>query len=152
MLQQLDTFISLSKLNSCIRPYFLYSSCTFIMVEFFNMSSKHSCFPDCWKILFADLLNICVCYFLFFTKRQPLNNYLKYFLLWLTCSICSRDIVPPQLFLVVWIFPMSLAVLCYDRWVLREGHKNYFKDWCPSHFSLFDLFLSEWNGHIIKRM
>ena len=32
--------------------------------------------------------------------------------------------------LVVWIFLRSLGVICYDRWVLSEGHKNYFKDWC----------------------
>ena len=35
-----------------------------------------------------------------------------------------------QLFPVVWIFPRSLGVICYGRWVLSEGHKNYFKDWC----------------------
>ena len=34
-----------------------------------------------------------------------------------------------QLFLMVWIFPRSLVVICYDRSVLSEGHKNYFKDW-----------------------
>ena len=34
-----------------------------------------------------------------------------------------------QLSLVVWIFPSSLGVICYDRWVLCEDHKNYFKDW-----------------------
>ena len=30
----------------------------------------------------------------------------------------------------VWIFLRSLGVICYDRWVLTEGYKNYFKDWC----------------------
>ena len=31
------------------------------------------------------------------------------------------------LFLVLWIFMRSLAVICYDRRVLCESHKNYFK-------------------------
>ena len=34
-----------------------------------------------------------------------------------------------QLFAVLWIFLRSLGVICYDRWVLSEGHKNCFKDW-----------------------
>ena len=33
-----------------------------------------------------------------------------------------------QLFLVV--LTSVLDVTCYDRWVLSECHKNYFKDWC----------------------
>ena len=33
-------------------------------------------------------------------------------------------------FLVVWIFLMSLGVICYGRWVLSVCHKNYFRDWC----------------------
>ena len=35
-----------------------------------------------------------------------------------------------QLFLVVRIFLRSLGVICYNRWVLSEGYKNYFKDCC----------------------
>ena len=35
-----------------------------------------------------------------------------------------------QLFLVVWIFLRFLGVICYDRWVLNEGHKYYFTDCC----------------------
>ena len=34
-----------------------------------------------------------------------------------------------RLFPVV-ILLMSQGVICYSRWVLRKGHKNYFKDWC----------------------
>ena len=34
--------------------------------------------------------------------------------------------------------------ICYDGWVLREGHKNYFKDWCIMNsqptFLFFNLF------------
>ena len=53
-----------------------------------------------------------------------------------------------QLFAVVWIFLKSLGVICYDRRVLSEGHKNYFKDRClmnsQSTFVFFNLFkLSE---------
>ena len=29
-----------------------------------------------------------------------------------------------QLFLLVWIFLRSLGIICYDSWVLSEGHKN----------------------------
>ena len=29
----------------------------------------------------------------------------------------------------VWVFLRSLGVI-YDRWVIGEGHKNYFKDGC----------------------
>ena len=35
-----------------------------------------------------------------------------------------------QLLPVVWIFLRSLGVICYGRWVLKEGHKNYYKDCC----------------------
>ena len=33
-------------------------------------------------------------------------------------------------FLVVWLFSRSLDVICYDRWVLSENKKKYFKDQC----------------------
>ena len=36
-----------------------------------------------------------------------------------------------------------LGVICYYRWVLSEGHKNYFKDWCvmnSAYRSIFNLF------------
>ena len=36
--------------------------------------------------------------------------------------------VSPQLFLVVWIFLRFLGVICCNRWVLNEDHKNYFTD------------------------
>ena len=32
-------------------------------------------------------------------------------------------------YLVVWIFLRSLGVICYDIWVLSEGHKNYCRYW-----------------------
>ena len=35
-----------------------------------------------------------------------------------------------QLVHVGWIFLRSLAVICNNRLVLREGHKNYFKGYC----------------------
>ena len=54
-----------------------------------------------------------------------------------------------QLFPVVWIFLRSLSVICYDRWVLSEGNKNYFKDWCLM-IALLDLFISSdaYNGFL----
>ena len=46
------------------------------------------------------------------------------------------------------VISKSLGVICYDRWVLSEGHKNYFKDWClinsQAYLSVFDLFLTQW--------
>ena len=33
-----------------------------------------------------------------------------------------------QLFSVVWIFLRSLGVICYDRWVLSEGHKKLLQE------------------------
>ena len=50
-----------------------------------------------------------------------------------------------QLFPVVWIFMRSLGVICYDIWVLREGRKNYFKDWCLMNSQLTFLFLTNLN-------
>ena len=51
----------------------------------------------------------------------------------------------------MWIFLRLLGVVCCDRWVLSEGHKNYSKHWClMSSWSTF-LFLTFFNsGHIIK--
>ena len=40
----------------------------------------------------------------------------------------AHESVSLQLFPVVWIFPMSLGVICYSKWVLSEDRKNYFKD------------------------
>ena len=42
---------------------------------------------------------------------------------------CAWNCVPTSV-PVVWIFRRSLYVICYNKWVLSEGHKNYFKDWC----------------------
>ena len=50
----------------------------------------------------------------------------------------------------------ELSVICYDRWVLSVGRKNYFKDWClmnPQPTFLFLTYLNLMNyGHIIKSM
>ena len=35
-----------------------------------------------------------------------------------------------------------LGVIFYDRWVPREGHKNYFKDWCLMNSQPTFLFLT----------
>ena len=50
-----------------------------------------------------------------------------------------------QLLLVVWIFLRALFVICYIRWVLSEGHKNYFKDWCLMNSQRTFLFLTDLN-------
>ena len=43
---------------------------------------------------------------------------------------CCWKCVPIQLFTVMWIISRSLSVIWYNRWVLSEGLKVYFKDWC----------------------
>ena len=50
-----------------------------------------------------------------------------------------------QLFPVVEIFLRFLSVICYDRWVLCEGHKNYLKDWCLMNSQPTFLFLTYLN-------
>ena len=49
-----------------------------------------------------------------------------------------------QPFPVVWIFLRSLGVICYGRWILSVGHKNYFKDWCLINPYLFLTYLNLW--------
>ena len=50
-----------------------------------------------------------------------------------------------QLFLVVWIFRRSPWVICYDTWLLSDGHKNFFKDWCLMNSQPTFLFLTYLN-------
>ena len=51
----------------------------------------------------------------------------------------------PQLLLVVRMFLRSLDVICYNRWVISDGCKNYFKDWCLVILQLTFLFLTYLN-------
>ena len=71
-------------------------------------------------------------------------------------AMLARGSMTLQLFLVVWIFLRSLGVIYYDRWVLSEGHKNYFKDWFLMNSQSTFLFLTYLNlmsyDHIIKSM
>ena len=61
-----------------------------------------------------------------------------------------------QLFPVVWILQKPLGFISYNRWVLMEGHKNYFKDWYLMKLQPIFLFLTYFNSlnysHIVKRM
>ena len=50
-----------------------------------------------------------------------------------------------QLFPMVWILLRSLGVICYDRWVLSEVHKSYFKDRCLMNSQPTFLFLTSLN-------
>ena len=46
------------------------------------------------------------------------------------------------------------GVICYDRWVLSEGNKNYIKDWCimnSVYLSVFYLFLTQWMMSILSK-
>ena len=43
--------------------------------------------------------------------------------------------------LVMWIFLRSKGVICHDRWVLSEGHENYFKKCCLVNSQPASLFL-----------
>ena len=50
----------------------------------------------------------------------------------------------------------SVGVICYDRWILSEDHKYYFKNWClmnshPTFLSLTNSNLMNY-VHIIKSM
>ena len=59
-----------------------------------------------------------------------------------------------QLFQVVWIFLRPPGVICYDRLVLSEDLKNYFKDCClinSAYLSVFDLLLSQWIMAILSK-
>ena len=55
---------------------------------------------------------------------------------------------------VFWFFQGVGKVCSYDRWVLSEGHKNYFKNWCLMNSQPTFLFLNYLNlmnhDHIIK--
>ena len=48
------------------------------------------------------------------------------------------------------------SIICNNRWVLSEGHKNYFKDLCLMNSQPAFLFLTYLNlmnyGYIIKTM
>ena len=59
-----------------------------------------------------------------------------------------------QLFPVVCIFLRAVSVICYDRWVLSEGHKNYFRNWCLMNlqpaFLLFSQF-KVWSMAILSK-
>ena len=57
------------------------------------------------------------------------------------CHVAHRS-VSLQLFPIVWVFLRSLGVNCYDRWVLSDVHKNYYKDWCLMKSQLTFLFLT----------
>ena len=50
---------------------------------------------------------------------------------------------------MVWIFLRSLDVICYDRWVLSEGHRNYFKDCCLVNSQPTLLFSTYLNSMVI---
>ena len=54
-----------------------------------------------------------------------------------------------QLLPVVWIFPRSLDVICYNRWVLSGNHKNYFKDWFLINSQPTFVFLSYFFGMLV---
>ena len=60
-----------------------------------------------------------------------------------------------QLFLVVWIFPRSVGVFCYDRWVLNEGHKNLLQGLLSheltAYLSVSNQFLTQWIMTILSK-
>ena len=47
-----------------------------------------------------------------------------------------------KLFPVVVIFLRSLGVICYDRWIVSDSHRNYFKEWCLMNSQLTFLLLT----------
>ena len=74
------------------------------------------------------VINVDSCSFFFFFWLSDLTRHLANIgigVFWLHCAPC----VSIQL-LVVWIFLRSLDLISYNRWIVSECHKNYFKDWC----------------------
>ena len=53
-------------------------------------------------------------------------------------------------FLLVWIFPRSLGVICYGRRVLSVCQKNYFKNWCLKNSQPIVLFLTYLNLRLVS--
>ena len=60
-----------------------------------------------------------------------------------------------QLFPVVWTFLRSLGVICYDRWVLSEGHKKLLQGLVSheltAYLSVFHLLLTQWIMIILSK-
>ena len=60
-----------------------------------------------------------------------------------------------QLFPVVWTFLRSLGVICYERWVLSEGHKKSLQGLVSheltAYLSVFNLFLTQWIMVILSK-
>ena len=55
-----------------------------------------------------------------------------------------------QQFLVVWIFSRSLGVICYDKLLLSEDRKNYFKNQClMCSQSTFPILTSFWLNEMV---
>ena len=55
---------------------------------------------------------------------------------------------------MVWLFLRSLGIICYERWVLWKGHKNFFKDWCLKNSQptfLFNIFFIQWIMVILSK-
>ena len=44
------------------------------------------------------------------------------------------------------LIDISCYVICYDRWVVSEGHKNYYKDWSLMNSQPTFLFLTYLNS------
>ena len=66
-------------------------------------------------------------------------------------SCCTWKCVPTTISSSVNI---SKVPGCHFLSFVMSTHKNYFKDWClmkSVYLSDFDLFLIQWNGHIIKK-
>ena len=71
-------------------------------------------------------------------------------------EVCSHTFVAhgsvPQLFLVVWIFLMSLGVFCYYRWGFSEDYKNYSKMGASWNYSLPFWFWPLFNFAILPKV
>ena len=52
------------------------------------------------------------------------------------------EVCPYSYFWWCWYFWGPWSVICYDRWVLSEVHKSYFKDWCLMNSQLTVLILT----------
>ena len=70
-------------------------------------------------------------------------------------SCIAHGSVSLQLFPVVWVFPRSLGVICYDRWVLSDCHKKLLQELVSheliAYLSVFNLYLIQWIMAILSK-
>ena len=126
-----------------LSPFYQISSFWF----FLNITQLNFFFDN---VLKSDI-KASQCWFIKSQTKEVVtgNCCLKYFFVIVSkCKILTwASLILKQL----GVKPLSKAAVCYDIWVLSEGHKIYFKDCCllnsqPS--PILTTSLNEWSGHV----